>query len=139
MTPRLHPDPPARDSGSIAVFVLLVSTALAALLGLVAEGGQVLAARESATALAEQAARAGAARLDAASLRQGRIVDPGPGPVLAAERVMVAGGHPGRASRSGRVVTATVRPFEVRTPLLAIVGVGSIRVTASASAKAVAG
>jgi hypothetical protein len=47
-------------------------------------------------------------------------------------------GHPGWATRSGGEVTATVAPFSVRTPLLALAGVPAMKVTARASAAAVA-
>ena len=127
------------ETGSIAAFTVLMTASLMALLGLVAEGGQVLAARESAIAEAEQAARTGAARLSANTLHSGGILDAGPGPVQAAEYVMAADGHRGTASVAGDVVFATVSPFEVSTPLLGLAGIPSITVTARASAQAVAG
>lgn len=130
---------PGPDSGSIAAFTTLLCAALLALAGLVAEGGQVLTARESAMAEAEQAARVGASRLSTESLHDGQILDHGSGPVKAAEYVMSAAGHPGTAVLSGSTVTTVVTPFTVRTPLLAIAGVPSIRVSARASAHAVAG
>ena len=127
------------DAGSVTPFVLLLSLCLAALLGLVGEGGLVLSARESAVAEAEQAARAGAAVLSAQTLRAGGISDGGGGAIAAAERFMADSGHPGTAVDANGGVTATVTPFRVRTPLLALAGVPSISVTASASARAVVG
>lgn len=123
----------------MAAFTMLLATSLAALLGLVAEGGQVLSARQAAMQLTEQAARSGAAQLSAQTLHTGGIIDPGIGPLLAAERVMAAAGHPGTATEAGGVVTAQLKPYSVSTPLLALVGVPSVTVTASASAAAVAG
>ncbi|MGO9560598.1 MAG: hypothetical protein ACLPQS_09020 [Acidimicrobiales bacterium] len=127
-----------RDEGSIAAFTVLLCAALVALLGLVAEGGQVLADRESAMAEAEQAARTGAAQLSPSTLHLGGIVDVGPEPAQAAEYVMAADGHRGVARAAGDVVTATVTPFSVSTPLLALVGIPSVSISAHASAKAVA-
>ncbi len=128
-----------RDEGSVTPFVLLLCLGLATLLGLVAEGGLVLSARETVLAEAEQAARAGAAMLTPATLRAGGIAPDGAAAVTAAEADMAASGHPGVATDHDGTVTATVRPFRVRTPLLALAGVPSITVTASASAEAVAG
>ncbi len=119
-------------------FVVLLSVCLLALAGLVSEGGLVMSAREQAMLEAEQAARAGAAQASVAGLHDGRILEPGSGPVLAAEGVMSYYGHPGWATRSGGEVTATVAPFSVGTPLLALAGVPAVKVTARASAEAVA-
>ena len=56
-----------------------------------------------------------------------------------AEYLMALDGHPGTASDVNGVLIAVVTPFRIRTPLLALAGVGSISVTATASARAVAG
>lgn len=130
---------PRADRGSVTTFTLLICLGMVALLGLVAEGGDVLAAREQAVALAEQAARAGAAQLSPTTLHLGGVLDQGGNPVLAAEYLLAVGGHPGYATVTGNTVTATVRPYAVSTPLLRIVGVPSIAVGATASATAVAG
>lgn len=126
------------DRGSIVAFVVLLSTCLLALGGLVAEGGAVMTARENAMAEAEQAARLGAAQASVASLHDGRLLEQGTGPLAAADSLMRRYGHKGWATRRGGVVTATVDPFTVRTPLLAIAGVTSVQITARASAKAIA-
>ncbi|MGO8876862.1 MAG: pilus assembly protein TadG-related protein [Acidimicrobiales bacterium] len=139
MTAPARRHPPRPETGSVTVFVLLVCLCLAALLGLVSEGGLVLSSRETAVAEAEQAARAGAAALSPAAVRAGSISSSPPEAVEAAENVMALNGHAGTATAVRGVVTATVTPFRVSTPLLALVGVPSISVTASASASAVAG
>lgn len=127
------------DRGSVTPFVLLVCVCLAALLGLVAEGGLVMSTRETAVAEAEQAARAGAAVLTPNTLRAGGTSSGGSSAVNVAEFLMALSGHPGTATDQGGVVTATVSPFQVSTPLLALAGVGTITVTASAHARAVTG
>jgi hypothetical protein len=123
----------------VTPFVLLLCVCLSGLLGLVGEGGLVLSARETAMAEAEQAARAGASVLAPATLRSGGTSNGGSDAVAAAEDFMSLSGHPGIATDRDGVVTATVAPFRVSTPLLALAGVGSISVTATASARAVAG
>jgi hypothetical protein len=129
----------ATDGGSVTPFVLLVCVCLAALLGLVAEGGLALSERGTAVAEAEQAARAGAAVLTPNTVRAGRTSNGGSSAIDVAEYLMALSGHPGTAIAKGGVVTATVSPFRVDTPLLALAGVRSITVTATASARAVAG
>jgi hypothetical protein len=127
------------EAGSVTPFVLIVCVCLAALLGLVAEGGLVLSAREAAVAEAEQAARAGAAVLSPDTVRAGGTSDGGSSAVGVAEYFMILNGHPGTANAAGGVVTATVSPFRVSTPLLALAGIATVTVTATASAQAVAG
>jgi hypothetical protein len=128
-----------RERGSVTPFVLLLCTGLAALVGLLAEGGLVLAAREATVAEAEQAARAGAAALAPSRVRAGSITALPSSAVAAAESVMSASGHPGTATDADGVVTVRVAPFTIRTPLLALAGIGSITVTATSSARSVAG
>ena len=127
-----------RDDGAVTPFLMLLVVALTAVLGLVAEGGQVMSAREAAAQEAEQAARAGASVLSAAKLRSGGIATGGPAAVAAAEELMAASGHPGLAWASGTSVTARIDPYEVATPMLAVVGILHIAVSAEASARAVA-
>jgi hypothetical protein len=127
------------DDGSVTAFAVLASICLSVLLGLVAEGGAALGAREAAMSEAEQAARVGAAQLSPAIAHAGGLVDGGESSVNAAEFVMAAAGHPGTASVSGRTVTARVARFYVSTPLLAFAGLPRLPVSASAAATAVDG
>jgi hypothetical protein len=126
------------ERGSIAAFVVLFSFCLMALAGLVTEGGAVMSAREQAMTEAEQAARVGAEQASVLGLHNGRILASGSAPTAAAEFVMALYGHRGTATRIGGEVTATVSPFSIRTPLLGLIGLPSIRVSARASAEAVA-
>ena len=74
-TPRHHPsaaDRQASEDGQILVLTVVVALALLAILGLVADGGLVLARYRELQGVADAAARAGAAQLDEASY-------PGPG------------------------------------------------------------
>ncbi|MCW2594134.1 MAG: TadE family protein [Jatrophihabitans sp.] len=57
------------EEGAAAVMLLLLTPALFGLAGLVLDGGRQLAARQQAVDLAEQAARAGADRLDTDATR----------------------------------------------------------------------
>jgi hypothetical protein len=127
------------DSGAVVPYVVLLTATLVVVLGLAVGGGQALAAHTSAYDEAEQAARAGAAALATSGLRQGSIETDVAAAVQAAQSFMAAAGHPGAASVRANLVVATVSPYRVVTPLLAIVGISSLSISASASASAVAG
>jgi hypothetical protein len=129
---------PDNERGSVVAFVVLLVTCLMALAGLVSEGGAVLSAREAAMAEAEQAARLGAATVSPLALHKGEILDPGTAPVSAAEAYMKHAGHKGTVVISGSVVTATITPFRVNTPLLALAGIFSMKVSAKAKAEVLA-
>lgn len=58
-----------KDAGQVAPLVAVLLLGLLALLGVVADGGAVLAARRGLQQLADGAARAGAAAVDEAALR----------------------------------------------------------------------
>jgi Flp pilus assembly protein TadG len=58
------------EEGAAAVMLLVLTPAVFGLAGLVLDGGRQLAARQQATDLAEQAARAGADRLDTDATRR---------------------------------------------------------------------
>ena len=121
------------DTGSLVAFVLLLLIALLALVGLVVDGGAALTAHQAAEVEAEQAARSGAGAIDVDALRSGTVeIDPGAA-VAAAEQFAAAAGHPGTAEVNGGVVTVSI-PNEVPTTVLGIVGIGSIGVSAVASA-----
>jgi Flp pilus assembly protein TadG len=128
-----------REIGSVTAFAVVLSLALAVLLGLVVEGGQVLSAREMAMGEVEQAARAGAAQLSPATLHAGGIMDGGYASIRTAQAVMAADGHPGTAWASSVGVTAAIIPYRISTPLLGLAGFPSMMITARASAAPVTG
>jgi len=114
-------------------FVLLLLVGLFALVGLVVDGGAALTAHQAAEVAAEQAARSGAGAIDVDALRSGTVqIDPAAA-VVAAEQSAAAAGHPGTAEVNGAVVTVRIR-YDVPTTVLGIVGIGSLGVTAVASA-----
>lgn len=131
--------PCGSDRGAVTAFVVLWIAVLAVLLGLAIDVGMALSARQGAYAEAEQAARAGAAALAAGALRAGAVAPASTAAVAAAERFMAAAGHPGTAVVHGDEVFATVSPYRVPTPLLGLVGMPSLAVSATASATALPG
>jgi len=128
-----------RELGALTPFVMLLCLALMAVLALVVDGGRALSARETALSEAEQAARVGAAQLSAASLRAGQTAFQVQSALAAGEQYMAASGHPGSVTVSGSIVVATVHTYQLPTPLLALVGIDHLAVSASASATAVVG
>jgi len=128
-----------RDSGALTPFVMLICVALIAVLALVVDGGRALSARETALSEAEQAARVGAAQLSVSSLHEGLTTFQVATATAAAEQYMAAAGHPGSAVVIGTCVVATVQTYGLATPLLALVGIDDLPVSASAAAAVVVG
>jgi Flp pilus assembly protein TadG len=65
--PRPHPAP-ERDRGSVAIFTVVFAVAVVLLTGLILDGGIAMNARERATDIAGQAARAAAGDIDVGAL-----------------------------------------------------------------------
>jgi Flp pilus assembly protein TadG len=126
------------DLGSISAFTALLLVALFALMGLVVDGGTALNARQAAYDEAEQAARVGAGALSVDALRGGVVeLDP-QAAIAAADAYMVTAGHPGTTTEANAVVTVRIA-YRVPTAILGVVGIGSLSVSASASAVDVGG
>jgi hypothetical protein len=64
-----HPPPDPNERGAVTVFVTIITVAVLAVGGLVADGGRILTARREAANVAESAARAGAQAIDLHALR----------------------------------------------------------------------
>jgi Flp pilus assembly protein TadG len=124
------------DTGSVALFMSLLTVALLAMAGLVIDGGAAIAARERAADLAEQAARAGADALVPASLRgpspTGLQVDPAAARA-AADRVLSLGGANGELTINGLDVTVTAH-VPRRAVILSAIAVDDLTGTATATA-----
>jgi Flp pilus assembly protein TadG len=135
----------AHDSGAATVLLLLLAPALFALAGLVLDGGRQLAGRQHAADLAEQAARAGADRLDTATLRATgtaqldadaaarvacnyvRTVEPGASCTASVQRWPL-----------GPQVRVQVRTVQ-RTVLLGLIGINAFHTAGTATAQTVTG
>jgi len=130
------------DRGSATVFVVGFAVVLFACAGLAIDGGRAINARDKVNDVAEQAARAGAGRLDDASLRavDGSVVlDP-----VAAEAE--AGRFVNQTNPEYTVLpsadtgTVTVRvQWTYPTVILGIVGINSIAVSGTATASPATG
>lgn len=127
------------ERGSATIFVVGFALVLFAAAGLAIDGGRAINARDKATDVAEQAARAGADQLDQGALRDhGMVVlDQGAARARADSFVTVAGYAP---TTSTNTDTVTVRASATyRTALLGIIGINSIDVSGVATASPVTG
>ncbi|SOD72941.1 hypothetical protein SAMN05892883_2253 [Jatrophihabitans sp. GAS493] len=120
----------------------VVAVAMVAMLGMVVDGGNALAARERAADVAAQAARAGVDALTPISLRSfsdGSALATDPTDAQnAADQVLAAGGATGTVTVSGATVTVRAT-IQKKTDVLSAFGVTDIRQSASANATAVFG
>ena len=138
-----HPPRRARpvgsEGGQILVLSVVVALGLLAVLGLVADGGLLVARHRELQNLADAAARASAGQLDVATFRAsgGQIarLDP-PQARAAARRQLRAAGFTSQVRVAASTTQVTVRVDEpLRTPIFASILPGSVRLTVRAVAR----
>ena len=127
------------EDGTVSVLVVGLAAALLMVAGLVYDGGQILAARQEAFMVADNAARAGAQAVDIPALRaSGTTHLDGPEARAAAGAYLERVGHTGTvnatAERVEVVVSVTVDLF-----LLRVVGLEDRTVTGTGEAQIVRG
>ncbi|GAA4101083.1 pilus assembly protein TadG-related protein [Actinomadura miaoliensis] len=128
--------PRPSDQGAISLFVVVFFVALLAAVGLVVDGGAKIRAARRASAVAEEAARAGAGRIDRdrAYAHGGRFTVDRTIAVHASRAYLASTGTSGSVSvvsdQKIRVTVTISKP----TLLLAAVGVGELSVTKTATA-----
>lgn len=121
------------EAGSLAAFMAVLATGIFVLVGLVVDGGRAMTAKRQAVDVAEQAARLGADQLSVDALRAGNIVVDPARASSAVTRYLAAAGESGTVAVAGDNVTVSISG-ESQTTILRVVGIGSIPVTATASA-----
>ena len=128
-----------RDRGSLSLMVVVLFVPLAALAGIVVDGGAKLTADENAAALAQEAARAGATTVDRSAAYSSGSVVVSQEQALAAARSYLAEAGSTRYSvtadgtRAIRVRVTITQP----TRFLSLIGVDSFSCTGSATASLV--
>jgi Flp pilus assembly protein TadG len=139
---RGHPTPAGRrasEDGQILVLTVVVALALLAILGLVADGGLVLARHRELQGVADAAARAGAAQLDETSYRasNGRTATLNPTQAhAAAARYLRTVRFSGQASIAAGPTQVTIGLSEMVRPIIfGSVGIGPIRLAVHAVAR----
>ena len=124
------------ERGVSALVVVLLTTALFSVAGLVIDGGYALSARREAMTQAQQAARAGADALAVGALRDGTVrVDPERA-AIAARSYLRSVGAQGTVSVNGSEVSVTVTSTS-DTVMLSAVGVPSLPVEVTAVAESI--
>ena len=131
--------PSPREEGQVTAFVVVMVAALLLCVGLVLDGGLLLAAKRRASNEAEQAARAGAQAVATDAYRASGVLRLDPARArFAARAYLAAAGHHGTVRVAGDRVAVTV---EVTQPmqLLGLAGIGSMTVTGRGAARAARG
>jgi Flp pilus assembly protein TadG len=129
------------ERGSLSLMVVVLFVALLALAGIVVDGGAKLTADENASALAQEAARAGATSLDVSRAYStgSFIVDPAQAVGAAGQYLRAAGYRDFAVSADGtRAITVRVTVTE-RTKFLSLIGISSFSCTRTATAQLVTG
>lgn len=128
-----------RDDGAISLLAIVFFLALLAAAGLVVDGGTKLRAARQASAVAEEAARAGAGRIDRdrAYAQGGRFVVDRTTAVSAARAYLASSGNTGSVTiiTSGQKIRVTVTvTITEPTLLLSAIGIDDLQVTKTATA-----
>lgn len=127
------------EDGAITVFVVALTLALMVVAGLVYDGGRILASRQQARDLADNAARAAAQQVDLDALRAGSPPGLDAAAAEAAARdYLAATGHDGDVIVTGDTVEVTV-PITTEMVLLQLAGVEERTVIGTGRARIVRG
>jgi Flp pilus assembly protein TadG len=127
------------EAGQVEAFTVVMVLALVIMAGLVLDGGLALAAKIQALNEAQEAARAGAQALDLTLYRNSGQVRLAPDQAqTAAQDHLAAAGSTGTVTVTADEVTVTVHRDQ-DTQILGLVGVGSLQVSATATARAAHG
>ena len=127
------------DRGSATAFGLFLIVVVLVLAGAMIEGGTAMSARGHATDIGQQAARAGADKLDLATLRENGLVRIDPAAAQAAASAFLAQvGETGTVTATPAHVSVTVT---VTRPgiLVPILGIQTLTVRATATAAPITG
>jgi len=129
------------DRGSLTLMLAVLFVALLALAGIVIDGGSKLTAAENAAAIAQEAARAGAGRVNETIAHEnGSFVVDENQAITAANAYLSGAGYTGRAVQGPGPdeiqVTVTVSQ---PTRVLSIIGIDTITATGTATANLVSG
>ncbi len=130
----------AGERGSLTLMLAVLSVALIALAGVVIDGGAKLSEAEDASAVAEEAARAGAGMVDPSqAYASGEFAVDRAEAIAAARAYLAAAGYRGTVRTVGgdsiEVTVEITRP----TRVLSLIGIDSMTATESATASLVAG
>lgn len=129
-----------RDRGSVSVFAVIITLVVVVFFGAVVDFEQVLEARQDANTGAQEAARAGAGRVDRnRAYTRGRFVVDRQSGVRAARSYLRAAGYTGTVTTAGtsaiRVHVSITRPAR----FLSLIGINDLHAEATATANLTTG
>jgi Flp pilus assembly protein TadG len=129
------------ELGGLSLMIVVLFVALLALAGIVVDGGAKLTADENATALAQEAARAGATTVDVsrAYATGSFIVDPAQAVTAAQQYLTGAGYRDFTVTADGDTAITVQVTITDRTKFLSLIGVRSFSTTRAATAELVTG
>ena len=133
---RRHPRRWPGDRGSVSLLALVGSFGMLLAIALLVDGARQSAATSQATAIAEEAARAGAQAADPAALATGSavVVDPQRAIIEATTYLTTAGATAGSVQIQGNQLTVQV---EITRPTIFLSMIGITQLTASGAGSAV--
>jgi Flp pilus assembly protein TadG len=130
----------ARDTGSITLMLVALFVALIALAGIVIDGGAKLNQAENATAIAQEAARAGAGMVNQANAYStGSFTVDQAQAIAAAQQYLASSGYHGSVTPVGTESIEVNVTVTGPTKVLSIIGIDSMTSTGSATASLVTG
>jgi Flp pilus assembly protein TadG len=130
----------AGDTGSITLMLVVLFVALIALAGIVIDGGAKLNQAENATAIAQEAARAGAGMVNQANAYStGSFTVDQAQAIAAAEHYLSSAGYHGSVAPVGAESIEVTVTVTGPTRVLSIIGIDSMTSTGSATASLVTG
>jgi Flp pilus assembly protein TadG len=130
----------ASDTGSITLMLVALFVALIALAGIVIDGGAKLNQAENATAIAQEAARAGAGMVNQANAYStGSFTVDQAQAIAAAQHYLASSGYHGSVTPVGTESIEVNVTVTGPTKVLSIIGIDSMTSTGSATASLVTG
>jgi Flp pilus assembly protein TadG len=135
----------AGERGSLTLMLAVMFVALVALAGIVIDGGAKLTAGENATAIAQEAARAGAGMVNPATAYQNGsfVVDVAQARQVAQQYLdqpwVEAGGYRGTVTRVGTYSIEVTVDVTQPTKVLSIIGIDTVSASGTATANLVSG
>jgi Flp pilus assembly protein TadG len=129
------------DRGGLSIFTVIITLVVVVFLGAIVDFGRRLDARHEANIAAEEAARAGAGRIDAdrAYAYGGQIVVDRHAAVRAAQQYLRTGGYTGTVTPVGQRRISVRVTISRRAIFLPLIGITTMQVQASAVADLVTG
>ncbi|GGU89813.1 hypothetical protein GCM10010182_00280 [Actinomadura cremea] len=128
------------DEGSVSIFAVIITLVVVVFFGAVVDFERKLQARQDATTAAQEAARAGAGRVDLdCAYSSGRFVVDREAAVHAARRYLKTGGYAGTVTAVGEHAIRVQVTVNKPAMFLPVIGITTLRAEATATANLTTG